>query len=55
METHVEIKDGGFVVDAVLVGEMLAVSPERVPALMRTRAITCVCERGIADDQGAFG
>lgn len=54
MERQVEMRDGEFVVDAELVSELLAVAEEQVPMLMRDGAITCVCERGIADDAGAF-
>jgi len=50
----VEFGDGTFVVDAMLVGELLDVPASQVPVLMRTGAITSLCERGIDDDEGEF-
>jgi hypothetical protein len=48
----VEIAGGDITVDAGLLGEMLAVAPAEVPALMRARAITSLCERGIEANDG---
>jgi hypothetical protein len=50
----VEVADGGFVIDATMLGALLAVAPADIPALMRTRAITGLCERGLGADQGEF-
>jgi hypothetical protein len=54
MDLRVEIGDGAFVVDAALLGHLLNIAPADIPALMRERAITSVCEQGIADDDGEF-
>lgn len=48
----IEFNDGTFVVDAALLGELLDVPASRVPILMRERAITSVCERGVDDNEG---
>jgi hypothetical protein len=50
----IEFNDGTFVVDAVLLGELLDVPASRVPSLMRDGAITSVCERGVGDHEGEF-
>jgi hypothetical protein len=50
----VEIADGGFVIDATALGALLDVAPADIPALMRTRAITSLCERGLDANQGEF-
>lgn len=54
MNAQVEINDGDFVIDAELLGEMLAVPPQQVPMLMRHGIITSACERGVDDDEGEF-
>ncbi len=46
--------DDDFVIDAALISELLDVPAAEVPALMRSRTITCICERGIDVDQGMF-
>jgi hypothetical protein len=51
---QVEITDGDILVDAVLLGELLDITPAGVPTLIRTRAITSVCERGIDAHQGEY-
>jgi len=51
---QVDIVDGTFVIDAALIGEVLGIAAADVPALMRSRAITSVCEVGIDTDQGTF-
>jgi hypothetical protein len=48
----VEISDRTFVVDAAQLGGLLNIPASRVPILMRERAITSVCERGVDDDEG---
>jgi hypothetical protein len=50
----VEFSDGEFVVDARLLGELLGIPASRVSVLMRERAITSICERGIDDHEGEF-
>ena len=48
-------RDGnGFTLDAALIGELLDVPPTDVPALMRSKSITSVCESGIDADRGTF-
>lgn len=39
-------------IDAALVGELFDVPPAEVLALLKARAITSVCERGIDEHQG---
>jgi hypothetical protein len=51
---QVAISEGEFLVDAALVGELLEIAPQDVPALMRQRRITSVCERGVDADEGTF-
>lgn len=51
---QIEIADGTIVVDAALIGSMLNIAPEEVPALMRTQAITSLCERGIDEHEGEY-
>jgi len=49
---QVEINDTTILVDATVLGELLDVQPGDVPVLMRERAITSVCERGIDVHEG---
>ena len=53
-ERAIEFSDNTFLVDAALVGELLHISPTRVPALMREGHITSACERGIDEHGGEF-
>ena len=53
-ETKIERDGNGFNLDAALIGELLDVSPTDVPALMRSKSITSVCESGIDADRGTF-
>ena len=53
-ERAIEFSDNTFLVDAALVGELLRISPTRVPALMREGHITSACERGIDEHGGEF-
>lgn len=46
--------DNDIVVDASTVGELLGVAASDVPSLMRTHAITSICERGIDAHQGEY-
>lgn len=51
---EVERREDDFIVDASLVGELLNVPPIEVPALIRDKRITSVCERGTDADHGMF-
>ena len=51
---QVEIANGDILVDARLLGELLHIPPAEVPTLMRTCAITSVCERGVDAHQGEY-
>lgn len=53
-ETTIERDGSGFTLDAALIGELLDVPPIDVPALMRSKSITSVCESGIDADRGTF-
>lgn len=46
--------DGDFIVDATLIGDLLNVPANEVPALMRGGRITSICESGVGADQGTF-
>lgn len=49
---QVTFAEEDIVVDAALVASLLNVAPQDVPDLMRTKAITSICERGIDDHEG---
>ncbi len=51
---QVEMTDDGFFVDASLLGELLALPPAQVQALMRGREITSTCERGEGEHEGQY-
>jgi len=51
---QVDTTDGTFTIDAALIGELLAVRAADVPPLVRSGAITSVCETGVGDDRGTF-
>ena len=51
---QLEITEAEILVDAALLGELLDIVPAEVPGLMRRRAITSFCERGIGADDGTF-
>ncbi|HWV55097.1 DUF6522 family protein [Pseudorhodoplanes sp.] len=53
-ETPIERDGNGFTLDAALIGELIDVPPADVPALMRSKSITCMCESGIDSDRGTF-
>ena len=53
-ERVIEFSDNTFLVDAVLIGELLRVPPSRVPTLMREGRITSACERGVDEHAGEF-
>jgi hypothetical protein len=50
----VRIVDGDILIDAAILGEVLNIAPADVPLLMRTEAITSLCERGVDQHQGQF-
>lgn len=50
----IEFSDDTFVVDAVLIGELLHLPATSVAVLMREGRITSVCERGTGPDEGEF-
>ncbi len=50
----VEIHGEEIVVDAQLLGELLDIPPAEVPALMRERSITSICERGVDAHVGQY-
>ena len=50
----IEFRDNTFVIDAVLIGELLRLPPSQVPILMRAGRITSACERGADDHAGEF-
>lgn len=51
---QVEITNGEFLIDAGLLGGLLGITAAEIPALLRTRAITSVCEQGIDAHQGEY-
>jgi hypothetical protein len=51
---HVERNEHEFSVDASIVGELLAVPPSSVQALMRDNEITSLCERGEGEHAGLY-
>ncbi len=51
---QVEITNGEILIDAGLVGGLLGLAAAEIPALLRTRAITSVCEQGIDVHQGEY-
>jgi hypothetical protein len=51
---QVEITNGEILIDAGLVGGLLGLPAAEIPALLRTRAITSVCEQGIDAHQGEY-
>jgi len=51
---QVAIENDSFVVDMELVANLLDLSVEDVPALMRAGRITSVCERGSDQDLGRY-
>jgi hypothetical protein len=53
-EMNVEIRGEEIVVDAQLLGDLLDIPPAEVPALMRARSITSMCERGVDAHDGQY-
>lgn len=52
--TNVEIENGDIVIDAGLIGGLLGIAAAEVPTLLRTHAITSICERGIDAHEGEY-
>lgn len=50
----VTIKNGGFVVDAALLGDAFDLSPATVPERLRAGEITSLCETGRDKDAGRW-
>lgn len=50
----IELGDNTFLVDAVLIGELLHIPASSVPSLMHEGQITGACERGIDEHEGEF-
>lgn len=46
--------DGGFLVDATLLGDLLAIAPSALPELMRAGEVTSLCERGEDEHRGQY-
>ncbi len=51
---QIEIKDGEFHVDASLLAFLLGIAPADITDLMKSQAITSICERGVDTDAGRF-
>lgn len=51
---QLEIADDDIVIDAVLLGGLLGIDAADVPALLRARAITSICEQGVDAHQGEY-
>lgn len=51
---QVEFANGDILIDAGLLGGLLGVTAAEVPTLLRTRAITSICEQGIDAHQGEY-
>ncbi len=50
----IEFNDGAIEIDASTVGAGLGLEPQEVLSLIRSKAITSVCEHGIDDDAGRY-
>jgi len=51
---QVEITNGDIVIDAGLLGGLLGIAAAEIPTLLRTRAITSICEQGVDAHQGEY-
>lgn len=51
---QVEITNGDILVDAGLLGGLLGITAAEVPTLLRTRAITSICEKGVDAHEGEY-
>lgn len=51
---RIEIAEGDIVVDAEELAPLLNVAAGDLPELMRTKAVTSICERGVDDHEGHY-
>lgn len=51
---QIEIVDGDILIDAELLAPLLDVAAADIPRLMRTEAITSICERGVDAHEGQY-
>lgn len=51
---YIERTDDDFCIDATVLGALFDLAPERIAPLMRSGALTGVCERGIEEDDGTY-
>ena len=51
---RIEIAEGDIVIDAEELAPLLNVAANDLPELMRTKAITSICERGVDDHEGHY-
>jgi hypothetical protein len=52
--TRVSVTEGGFVVDAELLGAAFGIEAASVPERLRTAEITSLCETGVEEDAGRW-
>jgi Family of unknown function (DUF6522) len=52
--SEVSIAEGGFVVDAQVLGAAFDLAPESVPERLRAGEITSGCETGVDEDAGRW-
>ena len=53
-KTPADIDSDGICVDASVIGGLFGLTPQDVTRLMRSRAITGICEKGLDADAGTF-
>src|SRR5690606_5127077 len=51
---RIEIAEGGIVIDAEQLAPLLNVAAGDLPELMRSKAVTGICERGVDADEGRY-
>lgn len=51
---RVEVGDKDLTVDCRTLAPMLGVQPSDIPGLLRTKAITSLCEKGTDENEGEF-
>lgn len=51
---RIEIAGGDIVIDAEELAPLLNVAANDLPELMRTKAVTSICERGVDDHEGHY-
>lgn len=52
--TSVEIGNDGFVVEAEIIAKAFGLAASEVPSLMKSEAITSLCEKGVDEDEGRW-